>query len=117
MGIIEAVVTVAVAILGAGGIVTIYLKHRLDRERDEERRKREAEAEHRKQLVLIESDIDLAKGKEWQTLDYMLVKIVECLHGEKPNGQLERAHEEYRRSARELELLYKKKRIFLDSEQ
>ena len=117
MGIVEAVVTVAVAILGAGGIVTIYLRHRLDKERDEERRKREAEAEHRKQLVLIENDIDLAKSKEWQTLDDMLVKIVECLHGERPNGQLESAHEKYRRSARELELLYKKKRIFLDSEQ
>lgn len=117
MGIVEAVVTVAVAILGAGGIVTIYLKHRLDKERDEERRKREAEAEHRKQLVLIENDIDLAKSNEWMALGKILKSIVDCLHGEKPNGQLTAAYDNYLKSAEESELLYKKKRIFLDSEQ
>ena len=117
MGILEAVVTVAVAILGAGGIITIYLKHRLDKERDESRRQHEAENELRRELRKVENEIDLAKSKEWNTLSALLKAIVDCLHGERPNGQLTAAQERYAQATEELEMLYKKKRILLDSEQ
>ncbi len=113
----EAVVAVIVAVLGSGGIVVTYLKHRLDKEQNKSRQLHELEQEKRRNLQNVENEIDLAKSKEWAALGVLLEAIVDCLHGERPNGQLTAARKQYSEAVNELEMLYKKKRIFLDSEQ
>ena len=103
MGLVEAAVTIIVAVLGAGGVITIYIKHRLDKESDRGQK-----------ICDVNDEIDFAKMEEWEALAKLLNEIVACLHGEKANGNLQAALNRFLKAVQDLKRLYDKKRILLE---
>lgn len=102
MGVLEAIVTIVVAVIGSGSIVGLYLKHRLDKE-----------SERSQRLCDIDVEIDFAKIEEWDAILELFKEIVRCEHGKEPNGQLQAALDRFIAAVKILENLYDKKRILL----
>lgn len=83
MSMTEALVAMFVAICGAGGVVTIYFKHKLDSMQRAEDRKQIAQHEYNK----LQKDL-------WSAVASVLFWMKRSLERqEKPNGELTKAYE------------------------
>ena len=78
------IVAVLSGVLGAGGIATIYVRHRLDRAERDTLQHKEIQRRYKQYQ------------REWQrAVGRVLFWIVRSLYsGEKPNGELKKAYEE-----------------------
>lgn len=107
--IIKAVVTVAVAIFGAGGLVVRWLDRKIKQEKGEATRKELQREAQRKKRYVLERDMRRNQGR-WMFWVTKGIKAFKADTGKNYwNGEVDTAHEKYVKAEDE----YKK----LDSEQ
>jgi len=98
----QIIVTFITAFIGTTGIITLYLKNRLDKAE-----KKNAEIIKIDELIYVQK---AAKERYRLTYDDLLCRK---LNGEQMNGELKEAFKEYRKECEELQRLYDERAAIL----
>lgn len=98
----QIIITFITALIGSTGIITLYLKSRLDK------------AEKKKEVVKqVDIEIDVQKSvKERFRLIYEEL-LIRKVNGEQMNGELKASFKDYRQECEELQRLYDERAVML----